>query len=370
MSAPAATERERALTRLQLGVASRLAGPLVQLLVPALLIIAVGLVGTAMSISTQQDFISVLVNVAIVIALWVFIGNSGVISFGHISFVAIGAFSAGLMTIPTTVKPQVMPTLYSFLAHHSVGNVVSLLLAAGLGGLFALIVALPLMRLSGLSASIATLAVLEIVNNVLRYWDKIGPGATALSLVPQTTGLEQATLGALVALVIAFLYGQSRSGRLLRAAREDPPAAQSIGVRIHRHRVLAFTLSGALAGMAGGLLIHQLGSIITDQVYLNLTFLTLAMLVIGGISSLWGAVVGAIVVSLLDAFFSHAVNGVHVIFFQLTLPGGTDLLIFGVLLAIILLFRPHGITGGRELSLPSAPPRWLRRGGTRAQVRD
>jgi branched-chain amino acid transport system permease protein len=330
---------------------ARTRSALVQFLGPALLIVLVGLVGTAMSASTQQDFINALINVAIVIALWVFVGNSGVISFGHISFVALGAFSAGLMTIPTGVKPEVLPTLYPFLAHHSVGNVASLALAAALGGLFALIVAVPLMRLSGLSASIATLAVLEITNNVLRYWTKIGPGATALSLVPQTTGLEQATFGALIALVVAFAYGRSRSGRLLRAAREDRPAAQSIGVHIHRHRVIAFTISGALAGLAGGLLVHQLGSIITDQVYLDLTFLTLAMLVIGGITSLWGAVVGAVVVSLLDSLFSHAVNGVHVIFFQLTLPGGADLLIFGILMTLVLLFAPNGITGGRELTL-------------------
>jgi len=288
-----------------------------------------------------------------VVALYVFIGNSGVISFGHISFVALGAFAAGLMTIETIVKPNVMPDLFPFLQHHSVGNVPSLVLAALIGGIVALVLGAPLMRLSGLSASIATFAVLGITNNVLTYWEKIGPGAQTLSLVPETTGPFQALVGALIALVIAFAYQHSRSGRLLRAAREDPHAARAIGVRIERHRLVAFTISGALAGLAGGLLVHQIGSITTNQVYLDLTFLTLAMLVIGGASSLWGAVVGAVAVSLLDSFLSNAENGTDVIFFHLKIPNGGSLLILGILMALALLFRPNGLTGGREASLKS-----------------
>ena len=325
--------------------------PLLELAGPALLLVAVSVVGEFMSVGTQQDFISALVNATIVIALWVFIGNSGVISFGHISFVALGAFAAGLMTIETIVKPNVMPDLFPFLQHHSVGNVPSLVLAAAIGGLVALVLGAPLMRLSGLSASIATFAVLGITNNVLTYWEKIGPGAQTLSLVPETTGLFQALIGSLIALVVAFLYARSRSGRLLRAAREDPHAARAIGVHIERHRLVAFTISGALAGLAGGLLVHQIGSITTSQVYLDLTFLTLAMLVIGGMSSLWGAVVGAVGVSLLNSFLSHAENGTGVIFFDLKIPSGASLLILGILMALALLFRPNGITGGREMSL-------------------
>jgi branched-chain amino acid transport system permease protein len=345
---------------------------LVEVGAPAVLLFAVCFVGLFMSSGTKQDFISALVNATIVIALYVFIGNSGVISFGHISFVALGAFAAGLMTIETIVKPNVMPDLFPFLQHHSIGNVPSLALAAGLGGLYALILGAPLMRLSGLSASIGTFAVLGITNNVLTYWDKIGPGAQTLSLVPETTDLYQAFFGALIALIVAFLYGRSRSGRLLRAAREDPPAAQSIGVNVLRHRLAAFTISGALAGLAGGLLVHQIGSITTNQVYLDLTFLTLAMLVIGGATSLWGATVGAVAVSLLNSFLSHAENGTEVVLFHLKIPSGASQLILGILMAAALIFRPNGLTGGREVSLGwlrsqiarPAPPRRVQAGPT------
>ena len=167
------------------------------------------------------------------------------------------------------------------------------------------------MRLSGLAAGIATFAVLEITHNVLRYWDRIGPAQTTLSLVPETTDALQATLGAVIAIAAGWAYAHTRRGRLLRATREDAAAAQAVGANVHRERLVAFTLSGALAGFAGGLFVHMLGSITTEQVYLELTFITLAMLVIGGAASLWGAVLGALVVSALDSFLGEAEDGVE-----------------------------------------------------------
>jgi branched-chain amino acid transport system permease protein len=286
--------------------------------------------------------------VAMVVAIYVFVGNSGVLSFGQVSFVAVGAFAAGVMTIPLESKTGVLPQLFPILRDHTVGNVASLALAAAVGGVFAFLVGLPLMRLSGLAAGIATFAVLEITHNLLREWTKIGPGATTLSLVPETTGAVQATIGALIATCVAFAYQRSRLGRQLRASREDAAAARGVGVSVHRQRLWAFTVSGALAGFAGGLLVHELGSITTEQVYLELTFLTLAMLVVGGVSSLWGAVVGALAVSGLNSFLIEAEDGVGAV----DLPSGSRLILLGAIMATVLILRPSGITGGREFSFP------------------
>jgi branched-chain amino acid transport system permease protein len=337
-------------------------GELRVLIAPIALIVLVGLIGSALPIAPQQYFITALVSVTIVIGLYVFVGNSGVISFGTISFTAIGAFAAGEMTIPTQTKHFVLPGLWSFIATHSIGSFTSLLLAAGLGALYAFLVGIPLVRLSGLSAGIATFAVLEITYNVFEYWTKIGPGAQTLALVPITTGVFQATVGAIIVAIVAFLYQSSRRGRLLRASREDPAAAQAIGVNIRRERLLAFTLSGAIAGLGGALLVHQLGEIGAADVYLNLTFLTLAMLVIGGSGSLWGATLGAILISLLDSYLSKAENGVSLGLFSVNLPTGTSDLILGVLMAAMLIFRPSGLTGGREL-IPRVPAAIRRRLG-------
>jgi branched-chain amino acid transport system permease protein len=332
-----------------------------QLLGPVLLLVMVAVIGSFMSAARGIEFRNAIVAASMVVALYVFVGNSGVLSFGQASFVAVGAFSAGLMTVPTDTKPGVLSDLFPFLAHHSVDNASSLALAAGLGGAFALVAGLPLMRLSGLAAGIATFALLGITHNIILRWTKISPGATTLSLVPETTDLLQATAGAVAVVAIAFAYQRSRLGRQLRAAREDPSAAQAAGIDIHRQRLWAFTLSGALSGFAGGLYVHFLGNIQVDQVYLELTFLTLAMLVVGGLNSLWGAVVGALVISGLDSFLSDAENG-QVGF---SLHPGTRLVVVGAFMALVLVFRPSGLTGGREFSLP-----WgrIRRLGTRARA--
>ena len=326
-----------------------------ELIAPVALVLGTALLGLVVSSALQTYFLDTLIKVAIVVALYVFIGNSGVLSFGHISFVALGVWTAGVLSVPVAERAAIMPGLAGFLRTATVGNVPSLILAAVAGLVFAFVAGLPLMRLSGLAAGIATFGVLEIVNNVLRYYDKIGPGLNAFSSVPETTGIWQAAIGALVCVVVAFAYQRSRFGRQLRATREDPAAASAAGISIYRQRLLAFAVSGALAGLAGGLYVHLL-PVEIDSLYLDVTFLTLAMLVVGGSNSLLGAVVGALAIGGIDSFLSASENGVDLFGWHLNLPTGTAELTVGVLMAVILIVRPSGITGGRELSLA-----WMRR---------
>ena len=326
-----------------------------QLLAPLALVALASLVGTLVSTSTETYVINALVNVAIVVALYVFIGNSGVVSFGHISFVAVGAWAAGVLSMPVQEKPAIMPHLFGLLGDHTIGNVWSLALAAAVGAAYALVVGLPLMRLSGLAAGIATFGVLEITHNVLRYWERIGPGLNTFSAVPETTGLREAALGAGLAVVVAFAYRRLRFGRLLSATREDSAAARAVGVSVYRQRLVAFVLSGAIAGFAGGLLVHML-PVNTESVYLDLTFITLAMLVIGGMTSLWGAVVGALAVSGLDSLLAEAENGLDLAGRTIDLPAGTRIVVVGFLMGLVLVVRPSGLTGGREFSLGRLRP--------------
>jgi branched-chain amino acid transport system permease protein len=322
-----------------------------ELLAPAALVVATALLGTVVTGYIEGYFVDALVKVAIVVALFTFVGNSGVLSFGHVSFVAVGAWTAGVLAVPVAEKPAIMPGLYGFLGHHTYSNVTTLVLAAAVGGLYALVVGLPLMRLSGLAAGIATFAVLAITHNVLRYWERIGPGLNTFSSVPETTGLLQAAVGALITIVVAFAYGRSRFGRLLRATREDAAAARASGVSVYVMRLAAFALSGALAGLAGGLYVHLL-PLNSEAVYLDLTFITLAMLVVGGLTSLWGAVVGALAVSGLDSFLGAAENGITLLGRTIDLPSGTRVIVVSGLMALVLVLRPSGLTGGREFRLP------------------
>jgi branched-chain amino acid transport system permease protein len=324
----------------------------VELLAPAVLVVATGLVGAAVSQTSEIYFVTALISVSTVVAIYVFVGNSGVLSFGHLSFFAVGVWAAGVLSVPEAEKPATMPYLFHFLASTTVGNVPSLVVAAAVGGVFALVVGLPLMRLSGLAAGIATFAVLGITNNLLRYYEKIGPGLNTFSSVPETTDLLQAAIGALLVIAAAFAYQRSRLGRQLRATREDPAAARAVGVSIYRQRLASFALSGFLAGFAGGLYIHFI-PINVDAVYLDLTFITLAMLVIGGATSLWGAVVGALFVSGLDSLLGETEDGMTVLGRTIDLPSGSRIVVVSAVMALVLIVRPNGLTRGREFSLPS-----------------
>jgi branched-chain amino acid transport system permease protein len=156
----------------------------------------------------------------------------------------------------------------------------------------------------------------------------------------------------------AFVYQRSRYGRMLRATREDAAAARAVGVSVYGQRLVAFTLSGAVAALAGALYVHFL-PLNAESVYLDLTFITLAMLVIGGATSLWGAVVGAVAVSAVDSFLAEAESGVQLLGQTLDLPAGTRIVVVGGLMALVLILRPAGLTGGREFSLPRAGMRRL-----------
>ena len=186
----------------------------------------------------------------------------------------------------------------------------------------------------------------EITNNILRYYEKIGPGLNTFSSVPETTDLLQAAVGALLVIVAAFAYQRSRLGRQLRATREDPAAARAVGVSIYRQRLASFALSGFLAGFAGGLYIHFI-PINVDAVYLDLTFITLAMLVIGGTSSLWGAVVGALSVSALDSVLAE--NGGRdrrSSAGPIDVPAGSRIVVVSAVMALVLIVRPSGLPAG------------------------
>ncbi len=336
----------RGLTNLAGRDLANLAGPVV-------LAVAVAAVAGLFSRDIELQFQLALVVTAMVVAIHTFTGLSGVISFGHISFVAVGAFTAGLMSLGAQQKQAVFPELFGFIANNQVGNIASLILGTAVAALFALLVGVPLMRLNGLAAGIATFAVLGITRNVLRNWTKIGPGAKTIPGVPETTGLVQGAIGLVLVIAVAWAYQRSRFGRRLRATREDPAASQSVGISTYRERLLAFTISGALGGFAGGLYVHYLGSITTEQVYLDLTFLTLAMLVIGGIGSLWGAVLGGLLISGLSSLLAEAEKGMTIAGIDITAPQASRDIILGVLMALVLLLRPSGLTGGREFTLPS-----------------
>jgi branched-chain amino acid transport system permease protein len=184
-------------------------------------------------------------------------------------------------------------------------------------------------------------------------------GQNSLMGLPIYVGLWTAAGWAVVAVVVAFLHQESRAGLLLRASREDEAAAAACGVHMVSNRLLAFAISAFISGISGVLLAHFLGTVRVETFYLDLTFPILAMLVIGGMRSLTGAVAGAVVITVLTELLRQAEVGVTIGTTTIAAPGGLGDAVLALLMLLIILFRPKGIAGGHEVTWPQrrAAPR-------------
>lgn len=293
-----------------------------------------------------------LASLVMVLALQVFVGNSGVLSFGHGSFALLGGFATGMLTMPALIKKNALDGLAPWLQHAHTGMAIGIAVGVGVACVVALVVGAFLMRLQGLSAGIATFAVLMVTDNIFFNSRTVGPGPQVMPQIPRFPTLEVSLALAVASVVIAYGAGVSRSGRLLRASREDFLAAQALGVSVWRLRVTFFVLSGALAGLAGAMYAHHSAAISARDFYLQFTFLTLGMLIIGGAGSVWGAVVGCAVVTGLSQVLLHLEQGLQVGNLIFTIPGGVSGMVISAVLVLVLLWRSAGLTRGREFRLP------------------
>ena len=293
-----------------------------------------------------------LIRLTVVIGLYVFVGNSGIISFGHIGFMCIGAYAAAWATIDPGWKQVMLSGLPMFMQEGTFPFPVAVLGAGVMSGVVALAFGAAIMRLNGLAASIATFAFLAIINSIYSNWDTVTGGTSSLIGIPTAVGPWMALFFAAITIVIAFAYQQSRYGLMLRASRDDEVAARSSGVNVLRVRLIAFVGSALLVGMGGSLYAHFLGVITTDAFYLSLTFVTLSMLVIGGIGSLTGAVVGTIAVTMIVEILRASERGFTLDGTEIALPSGSQEIGLGLVMALILIFRPTGLARGREVRLP------------------
>lgn len=330
------------------------------LLMPAAIVTVVSLLAMAGSEVLERKASLMLVNLVFVLGLFVFVGNSGVLSFGHASFMALGAYTFAFMTAPTQFKNTILPDAPSFLRNADLATWQAVGLAALVPAVFALIVALPLMRLNGLAAGIATLAMLFAVGVVIANWESLTGGRTSFSSIRTVTDVPFALVTALVMLVIAFIHQQSSSALRLRGTREDQLAARSLGINVLKERTIAWVLSAALVGVSGAMLGGFLGSINPEQFFLGgrsaggaVTFVTIAMLVVGGITSLSGAVIGAV-------FISGVSEGLREIEDVVEINNLTNI-VLAVILLLTLILRPKGITGGKEIYWPFKREQTLRR---------
>lgn len=316
------------------------------------MILAVALIGVTGSQLLHRVVIGTMINLVVVIGLSVFIGNSGILSFGHASFAAIGAYTSAWFTLPITMKKIFLPSLPAFILSTQLGLAGGAVIGAITAAIWAALIGVVIVRLSGIAASIATLAWLAIVHSVFSNAEALTKGTSSLVGLPITTNLLVATFSAIVALLIAFAFKFSRYGLMLQASREDEAAALASGIPVRPLRLIAFVISAAIVALAGVLKGHFLGILSVGQFYFEFTFLSLAMLVLGGMRSLSGAVVGTFAVAAIAEGLRTFSSGFEVLGIQvIAMPGLREIGLAIVMLAI-LLARPMGITNGKELSVP------------------
>jgi branched-chain amino acid transport system permease protein len=304
-----------------------------------------------------------LIRMTVVVATYIFVGNSGILSFGHIAFMCIGAYAAGWATCEPAWKQLMLSGLPSFLQEAQYPFLVAVGGAGVLAAVVALLFGAAVIRLSGIAASIATFAFLAIINSVYSNWDSVTAATSSIIGIPTVASPWVFLSFALVTVVAAFLFQESRYGLMLRASRDDEVAARSSAINIVKVRLIAFVLSALFVGFGGGLYAHFLGVLTVDVFYMSLTFITLSMLIVGGIGSLSGAVVGVLVVTLIVEVLRGLEGGVALTGVTVQLPKGSQEIGLGLILALILLFRASGLTRSREIPFPF---RLLRQSSTAA----
>ncbi len=322
---------------------------------PLVLLAGLALIAFFAGFASQQVQVTVtemLIRVSVVVGIYIFAGNSGILSFGHIGFMCIGAYAAAWATCDPQWKQMMLTGLPLFLQQHRYPMLIAVLGGAVLSGAAALAFGIVITRLAGIAASIATFAFLVVVNSVYANWDNVTAGTSSMVGIPTVVGPWVSFGFAAGAVILAYLFQISGVGLMLRASREDEVAAASSAIDIRRARLIAFALSGFVVGAAGGVYAHFLGILTTDMFYLDLTFIAIAMLIVGGVGSLSGAVVGVLFITLVTEIFRAGEAGFTFHGVSVGLPAGAQEIGLGVLMAVVLIFRPEGMMGGREFSFP------------------
>jgi branched-chain amino acid transport system permease protein len=283
-----------------------------------------------------QILILIGINIVLAVSLNLVNGFTGQFSIGHAGFMAVGAYASAMFSLqlgaPLVASLTLLPP--------PVAQGIALLMALVAGGLLAAaagwLVGLPSLRLRGDYLAIVTLGFGEIIRVLILNIDAIG-GARGLSKIPPYTTFFWA-FGAVVAVVVlSRRLAASTHGRALFAIRDDEVAAEALGVDTTRYKVIAFVLGAFFAGVAGGLFAHFLS-------YLNpssFTFLksieVIAMVVLGGMGSITGSILAATVLTLLPEVLRPVKD--------------YRMVIYSLMLIVLMITRPQGLLGTRELSL-------------------
>ncbi len=308
--------------------------------------------------ASERLFTSLLINATVVVGMQIFIGNTGILSFGHVGFGAVAGYAFVLFAIDTDRKARLVPDAPFGLVDLTVHPAAAIAVAVALTVAVAAVVGLGLVRSAAASGAIAptviTLSLLFATFELAVNWtDLTGGNRAGLSFRPGTAmaGRGYAYAALAVALVVAGIYRRSRSARLARAVREDGVAARSLGIHPATHQMWALLLSVAVVAVGASLRVWLTGTISPERFFIDYTLLTITMLVVGGRNSITGATLGTVVITVLTEA-ARVVSGPDVDpgpFDVILRPGLSDLVLGGSMLGFMVL-RPRGLLDDWEVA--------------------
>ncbi|NBT68267.1 MAG: branched-chain amino acid ABC transporter permease [Betaproteobacteria bacterium] len=268
------------------------------------------------------------------LGLMVLIGYTGQVSLGHAAFVAVGAYA------------------HVWMMNKGLPMLTSMLSAAGISAIAGLVVGIPAIRVSGLYLAMVTMAFAIVIEQVIGNWSSVTGGFTGMP-VPDAQIGKWSLSGpksfyyfclVLLVLVVVSLFNLLRSalGRSFMGVRESEAASYALGIQVNQVKIIAFGLSAGVTGLAGALLAHHLKYLTPDGFSLLLSLELVLMVVIGGVGSLRGAILGGLLISLLPTLISNIKPWLPQAWSK---QSGFETFIFGFILAFFVLFEPTGLNG-------------------------
>lgn len=326
-------------------------------LILTLLLCAVLVVGLFLLQSGASDYILRIarmcaINLVLALAMNLINGFTGLFSLGQAGFMAIGAYVTALLTIPVAKKqmmfmisPLIKP-LDTLTLPFGAALIIGGLIAAGL----AFLIGLPCLRLRGDYLAIATLGFSEIIRVVITNMQNVTNGAQGLKSIPANANIWWCYGVALVVVVFMALFTSSGYGQALKAIREDEIAAESMGVGLFFHKMLAFVLSAFFAAVGGGLLASYNGTIGPDMFRVTQTYNVLMIVVMGGMGSISGSVAAAFIVTIGQEYLRVLDGPITIGAFHTDGVSGMRMVVFSVLLLLVIVFFRNGLFGTKEVT--------------------
>lgn len=292
------------------------------------------------------------INVILAISLNVINGWIGFFSIGHGGIMLVGAYTAAFLTLPPSFKEGILDLhLPAFILNVQLPLLPALLLGGISGVIAGVILVLPALRLRGMYFCAGTLGFNIIMTTIAENLPDITNGAMGLRQFPSYTNIWWVWGIAILLIYITLMLKKSYIGRAFISIGKDQNLAEHMGINLLKYKIYAFSLSAFFTAMGAILWIHLILNLFPTAFGIVLVFEVVAMIVIGGMGSVSGSIIGAAIITLFMEILAPIEEGINIFGFYLPEMLGLTTVLLGVLLIAVLIKKPKGIMGEREISL-------------------